>query len=149
MGSDYKEKPLLHPAFSLLDKLKSELDPISRHSDILGETHFVSMDVYETPDEVIVEMDLPGLSAQEINVRIQGGWLIVEGVKKEDPKEKSGVNFLCMERGFGPIRRQLKITTAIKADDVKGVYKDGVLVIKLPKRSERRNQAKHISIEGK
>ena len=148
MGSDYKKRPPQHPVFSMAGEAGSgPKSSIAAQTDILGETQFVQMDVYETADEIVVEIDLPGVGVSDVSVKIQGGWLVVEGVKKEEPEEKDRVNFLCMERSFGPIKRLLKLPAIINAETVKGRYKNGVMVIKLQKIADRRNRPRQISIE--
>lgn len=147
MGSDFTGKPVLHSIFSMMEESSPGLASVFAQMDILGETSFAQMDVRESVNEITVEVDLPGMDAAEIDVRIQGGWLIVEGMKKEDPERKDGINFLCLERSFGPVRRFFKLPAPVDAASSKGVYKDGVLVIILPKREERRNRARKISIE--
>jgi len=132
--------------FSMIDNI-SGLESFTARVDVLGESHFTHMDVYETPDELVVELDMAGVSASDISVKIQNGWLVVEGAKREDIEQKGGGNFLCMERSFGPIKRQVKIPTAVDSNASKGVYKNGVLVIKLPKMEERRNCVRDIKIE--
>ncbi|MGK7345942.1 MAG: Hsp20/alpha crystallin family protein [Candidatus Nitrospinota bacterium M3_3B_026] len=147
MGSDFTGKPVFHSIFSMMEESSPSLASVFAQMDILGETSFAQMDVRETGAEITVEVDLPGMDASGIDVMIQGGWLIVEGMKKEDPEKKDGINFLCLERSFGPVRRFLKLPAPVDAASARGVYKDGVLAIRLPKREERRNKARKISIE--
>ncbi len=139
----FRNQPFVTPDLSL-----SKKSYISAQTDVLGETSFAQMDVYETPDDIFVEMDLPGVNLSDINVSVQKQWLTVEGVKKETYGHDGNVDYLCMERDFGPIKRVLKLSTAIDTEAVIAKYVNGVLEIRLPKRVERRNRTRHIQIEG-
>lgn len=133
--------------FAIVDHVISRSGSISAQTDVLGESRFVQMDVYETTQHIVVELDLPGMSIDDIKVHVQKEWLIIDGIKKESVHDEK-VNYLCMERDFGPIRRRLKIPTVIDPNSVTGKYLNGVLQIKLPKRSDRRQGARKIQING-
>jgi HSP20 family molecular chaperone IbpA len=149
MASNYKKNRLTSAIMTFADQLASGAEPISAQTDILGEASQVQMDVYETPKEVVVELDLPGADPADINVLIQGGWLIVEGVKKETEAPPAGpVRYLCIERYFGSVKRTIKLPVDIDAVATRAVYRDGVLRITLP-RTEGGTSAHHIIINGK
>ncbi|MBI4665724.1 MAG: Hsp20/alpha crystallin family protein [Nitrospinae bacterium] len=123
-------------------------DMVSVKTDMLGETFFVQMDLYETADEVVVEMDLPGMNVADIKVTNQGDNLLVEGVKKEFNEACDKLNYLCMERIFGPVRRILQLPAPINPASISAIYRNGVLIIRAPKLSERRSRVRQISIQG-
>lgn len=147
MGSEDKKKPLIHPAFSLGESLGRSSSSYPGQNDILGETRFVPMDVIETDDSLIVELDLPGVNIAEVSVKVQDDWLLIEGVKREILDTKEKINFLCMERGFGPFKRLLKIPSTVDQDAIQGVYSRGVLVITLPRLIDRRKTTRQIPIK--
>jgi hypothetical protein len=66
----------------------------------LEETDFPAIDVFETPADLVIEAELPGVDPGEIGVIASEGLIIIEGEKQEDPGP-GRVNFLCMERSFG------------------------------------------------
>ncbi len=147
MGSEDKKKSLIHPAFSLDESLGRSSGSHPEQNDILGETRFVPMDVIETDDSLIVELDLPGVNIAEISVKVQDDWLLIKGVKREILDTKEKINFLCMERGFGPFNRLLKIPSTVDQDAIQGVYGRGVLVITLPRLIDRRKTTRQIPIK--
>lgn len=149
MGSNDKKNRYTSTIMTFADQLRSGAEPISAQTDILGEGSLVQMDVYETSQEVVVELDLPGTDPADINVLIQGGWLIVEGVKRDTEAPPAGpVRYLCIERYFGSVKRTIKLPGDIDATATKAVYRDGVLRITLP-RKEGGQGARHIIINGK
>jgi HSP20 family protein len=122
-------------------------DLISIQTDILGETYSIQMDLYETAEEVVIEMDLPGMGVSEITVTTQDDWLVVEGVKR-DATEEAKVNYLCMERVFGPVKRAVQLPATIDLAKARACYKNGVLTIRAVRMADRRSKTRRIVIEG-
>lgn len=122
-------------------------DLISIQTDILGDTYSIQMDLYETADEIVIEMDLPGMGRSEITVMTQDNWLVVEGVKR-DMVEEAKVNYLCMERVFGPVRRVVQLPATVNPRSVRANYTNGVLTIRAPRMADRRSKMRRIAIEG-
>jgi len=147
MGSEFTKGTRKKRSLVASGKGGSDRDPVSIQTDILGETHFVQMDIYETQPEFVVEMDMPGMAAADIKVTIQNDLLVIEGIKKETFESGEKINYLCMERVFGPVRRVLKFPGPINPGALCAVYRDGVLVIRAPKVAERRQSARQISIQ--
>ncbi len=115
---------------------------------ILGETNFIMIDIYETQDNLYVEAEVPGMKAEEIQVYLDEGNLTIEGVKQEEKLHSEGrVNFVCMERSFGPFKRIVNIPSAVNTHKIKAFYADGILTVCLPKNVERRKLYKRIAIE--
>jgi HSP20 family protein len=133
-----------HPAFGQSGLAQ---DLISIQTDILGDTYSIQMDLYETADEVVIEMDLPGMGLSEISVMTQDNLLVVEGVKR-DAVEEAKVNYLCMERVFGPVRRVVQLPATIDPGTVRASYANGVLTIRAPRMADRRSKMRRIVIEG-
>jgi HSP20 family protein len=134
-----------NPAFGQ-SGLAQEL--ISIQTDILGDTYSIQMDLYETADEVVIEMDLPGMGRSEITVMTQDNLLVVEGVKRDVVVEEAKVNYLCMERVFGPVRRVVQLPATIDPATVRACYSNGVLTIRAPRMADRRSKLRRIVIEG-
>jgi HSP20 family protein len=121
---------------------------VSRKDYILSETSFVLIDIYETQDNLYVEADVPGIKAEDIHLYIEGGLLIIEGVKEDEMRHSEEiVNFLCMERSLGLFKRIINIPSAVNTDKIKAFYGEGTLTICLPKNIERRRGYKRIDIE--
>ncbi|MBF0292651.1 MAG: Hsp20/alpha crystallin family protein [Nitrospinae bacterium] len=142
MASEPRKGP--HPAYGQAGLTH---DLISIQTDILGEAYSIQMDMYETSDEVVIEMDMPGMGAQEITVTTQDDWLAVEGVKR-DAAEEAKVNYLCMERVFGPVKRVVQLPSTIDLAKARACYKNGVLTIRAVRMADRRSKTRRIVIEG-
>ncbi len=89
-------------------------------------------DMYETRDELVVTVELPGLNEKDIHLSITGDLLSLEGERQwnQDVKQES---YYRGERWYGKFQRTLPLPIPVQADKVKASYRDGVLTITLPK----------------
>ena len=104
------------------------------------------VDIIEKADELILKMDLPEVSQNEIDIKIEDDTLILQGERKF-LKEAADENYLQIERPYGTFHRHFALPRIIDHEKIKASYKDGVLRIVLPKKAEIR--AKQIAVEGK
>jgi len=94
------------------------------------------VDLYETDEDLVIEIELPGTNPEDALIKIYGDIVIIEGVKRETRAEKT-VNYICMEREFGGFRRILKLPTPVNTMAGKAVYHEGVVTLKFPKLRDR------------
>jgi len=104
------------------------------------------VDILERGNEVVLKIDLPGLSQNEIEVRVEENNLIVQG-ERRFIKEALDENYIQMERPYGTFRRVFNIPRAIDQENIKASSKDGVLRVILPKRQGA--QLKQVLVESK
>ena len=105
-------------------------------------------DVRENKDSYDVFVDLPGFKKDEIQVHLENGYLTVSAEKHADKQAGKG-KYLRQERYSGTVSRTFYVGDALKPDDVKAKYEDGVLVVSLSKKApEAIEQRSQIAIEG-
>jgi HSP20 family protein len=102
-------------------------------------------DVHETPEEVVIRMELPGVSKEEVEVRVRGHRIEVLGEKRPDTAA-GDASYLCLERSFGKFHRAFDVSGSVNLAGLTAVLKGGVLILFLPKVSERRGQERRIPI---
>lgn len=89
-------------------------------------------DITETEDEIIITADIPGVSKEDIDLRISEDTLEIGAqVKREEKEEERG--YLRQERSYTRFYRRLPMPTTVKAEEAKATYKNGVLEIRIPK----------------
>jgi len=91
-----------------------------------------AMNMYETKDELVVSLELPGVKEKELRVSITNDVLTVKGERSQQQEVKDE-NYHRLERWFGKFERNIPLPTAVQTDKVQATYRDGVLEIKLPK----------------
>jgi len=102
-------------------------------------------DIYETKDEMVVVLELPGVSQKEVEISLVGDTLSVRGERRR-AVEVEGEDCHRVERTFGPYFRALVLPSVVDSSRIKAIYKDGLLEIRLPKREEAKPRT--IPIEG-
>lgn len=88
-------------------------------------------DVYETEEEILVTIALPGLRREDISVSFDRGTLAVLGVRHETCSGKR--RYHKMEIPVGPFARRFRVLRPIQSDEIRVTYEDGLLRIVLPK----------------
>jgi HSP20 family protein len=96
-------------------------------------------DVYETGNDFIVKVELPGIDAKAIDVRVENNVLTIRGERKfqEDVDEE---NYHRLERLYGTFSRSFTLPQTIDSDKIAAEYRDGVLTLKLPKAEKARTK---------
>ncbi|HET6425478.1 MAG TPA: Hsp20/alpha crystallin family protein [Planctomycetaceae bacterium] len=90
------------------------------------------LDVSETPNEVHVTAELPGMSEQDISVELLDDVLKIRGEKK-DERETKDHQFHRVERSFGVFERAVPLPVKVQREGVNATFKHGVLTVVLPK----------------
>lgn len=93
------------------------------------------INVEENDNEWIITVELPGVSKEDVKVNFQDKVLSISGEKKVE-KDNEGKNYHRTERSYGKFSRSLKINTPVISDKIDAGYKDGILIITLPKAEE-------------
>jgi len=108
-----------------------------------------AVDVIETEEAVEIDVDLPGVQADEVRVLVKNGVVIVAGEKlARDAAHRTEGSFHLVERGFGRFARAVRLTGAFDGGRTRATLADGELRIVVPKIAERRGRAIQVAIEG-
>ena len=91
--------------------------------------------MHETKDDLVLRVELPGVTEKDVAVSIIGDLLTIKGERRWDDQSKDQ-KFLHVERAYGQFERLIQLPMAVQADKVKAAYRDGVLEITLPKAEE-------------
>jgi HSP20 family protein len=89
-------------------------------------------DMYETKDELVIKVDLPGMSEKDVQVSITGDLLSLKGQRMESEDVKPEQYFRA-ERWAGNVERIFQLPIPVQADGVRASYRHGVLTVTLPK----------------
>ena len=125
--------------------LKTFSGPAGRTATLPEAAWTPPVDIYETKDEMVVVLELPGVSQKEVEISLVGDTLSVRGERRR-AVEVEGEDCHRVERTFGPYFRALVLPSVVDSSRIKAIYKDGLLEIRLPKREEAKPRT--IPIEG-
>src|ERR1035437_7035717 len=104
-----------------------------------------AVDIYETPNELVVKADLPEVDEKDIDVRVENNLLTIRGERKFD-KTVSEDNYLRIERTYGAFSRSFSLPNTVNAEAIQAQYKNGVLTVNLPKREETKPRQVKINV---
>ncbi|MGH7350980.1 MAG: Hsp20/alpha crystallin family protein [Candidatus Methylomirabilales bacterium] len=105
-----------------------------------------AVDIYETPDSIVLQAELPGLGKDDIDIQVRDNVLTLKGERRSEKEVKEG-NYLRVERAYGGFQRAFTLPAAVQADKIRAAFKDGVLDVSIPKAEEAK--PKQIKIEVK
>jgi HSP20 family protein len=97
-----------------------------------GQLWYPAADVYQTPDGWVIKVELAGVSADEIEIDIQGNTLSIAGCRK-DRSCVSGVSYQQMEITYSNFEKTLRFPTPIDGATIEHMFENGLLIITLRK----------------
>lgn len=129
--------------WSPLDRLASLHDEVNRLFDFsfpsrdtgLFSGWSPALDLFDEKDHFTVQVELPGMKREDIQLSLHDGVLTVSGERKHDSEKKENKAFRS-ERYFGKFQRSVTLPVAVDSKAVKASYKDGILSVTLPKSEE-------------
>lgn len=128
--------------FSELEGLYDQMGQLMR--SVVGEVPTTAAaDIEETDDEFVVELDLPGVNREDIDVEVRQNQLRVTGEIKE--RERTGL-LRRQSRPVGRFDYLVAVPGEIDPDKLDATLTNGVLTVRLGKAA--RNQPRHIEVKG-
>jgi HSP20 family molecular chaperone IbpA len=94
------------------------------------------VDIYETGEGITLQADMPGVSKERLNLRIEGNNLLVEGSIGIAPQQQ--MTALYADVRSTVYRRSFALSNELEVDKIDANLKDGLLTVRIPKRAELR-----------
>ncbi|HWQ73141.1 MAG TPA: Hsp20/alpha crystallin family protein [Desulfitobacteriaceae bacterium] len=104
----------------------------------------MKVDIKETEKEYILEVELPGIKKEEVNLEIDEGRLTIS-VRKDEQKEDKQDNYIRKERSFSAMTRSFEVSD-VETDGIDAKFENGLLLITLPKKQEKEVKGRKIEI---
>ena len=109
------------------------LTPVHNHHSLVQE--FTPLDAYQTDEELVVKVALPGVKAEDVEITITGDSLNIKGeVNAEEEVERE--DYFCQECHYGTFSRTLFLPIPVKAEKAEATFERGILTITIPKSEE-------------
>ena len=107
---------------------------------------FGRTDVYEKDQSLVFETELPGVSKDEIAIKVEDDQLVISGEVKRD-EEIDRENYFRVGRRYGRFQRCFPLpSNLIQKDDIKARFEDGILRVTAPMKESIKEQEKPIEI---
>ena len=102
-----------------------------------------SLDVAREGDNYIIQVSLPGVGPDNIDVTVEDNVLTIKANTQSEHDNKEG-EYLIRERQVGSFHRSLRLPDTVDTESINPSYKDGVLTITIPKAESKK--AKHLKV---
>ena len=93
------------------------------------------VDLSETDDLYRIELDIPGMTRDDITISYQDNQLAISGERREESREEDN-EYVRVERSFGHFYRAFRLPKTVNAENIEAAYDNGVLTINVPKAEE-------------
>lgn len=103
-------------------------------------------DLYETDDEFVLEIEMPGFNREDIEVTVERGILTVSGQRAGEAQDGERATYHVRERSFERFSRSFSLPQSVDAEHVDAEYRSGILRVRLPKIAEAK--PRQISVKG-
>lgn len=103
----------------------------------------LTVDVYQTDDEIIIKSTIAGVTADDIDVSITNEMVAIKGNRKHDEKVRAS-DYYYQELYWGSFSRSIILPEEIDADNAKASMKNGILTLRLPKLTK--NKVKKVRV---
>ncbi|NEP44961.1 MAG: Hsp20/alpha crystallin family protein, partial [Okeania sp. SIO2H7] len=111
----------------------------------MGTTFAPAAEIQETPEAVILKLEVPGLEAKDLDVEVTAEAVSIKGERREETKtEEKGVT--RSEFRYGSFQRVIPLPARVQNDKVEAEYKNGILHLNLPKAEEEKNKVVKVNI---
>lgn len=106
-----------------------------------------SVGIRETDKELVVEVDLPGVKEEDIDVQIEDDKLVIRGERKYSSEVKKE-DYYHMESSYGSFSRTIGLPSYVDASRAEAEVKDGILEVKVPKVQEKKSKKIEVKKKG-
>ncbi len=135
-----------------ISHLQAELDRLFQETvqlldaNLGGSDWQPALDVMETPTSVVFLVEVPGLSAADLEVEVRGEVVTLKGTKITSPQVSRAPRFHCLERHQGRFLRQVRLLWPVNSHHGRARLKQGLLTIEFPKVEEQRQDSRRLVV---
>lgn len=142
------ERLELHRLRDRVGRLFAALQEATVADDPLAsETWAPPVDLCETADAIVLQVELPGLTAEQIKIGATNTQLRIWGEKKRRVGRSKIISHLCSERSYGRFCRIVPLRWTISVQDATAEVTNGMLTVRLPKIEDRRGVEFKIAVK--
>jgi len=130
--------------FEVLNSIMNNLD-LSRDESVIA-SFLPAVNTREGEDAYYIELDLPGIKKEDIEITTEDNILTISGERKlkEEVKEE---DYYKVESRYGKFSRSFTLPEKVNIEDIHAESKEGVLEVVIPKLKEEDKKPKKIEIK--
>ncbi len=120
--------------------------PVRREGESAQAFFAPRVDVKDKNDHFEITAELPGVDKDDIHLTLADGVLTLEAEARQEDKEEKDGKIIRQERRYGKMMRSFNLGSEVHEADISAEFKDGVLKLRAPKRTEPAPTTRRISI---
>lgn len=132
-----------------MDQLFDEIAPANRYA--IAESHrntwAPAIELKNQDAELVLKAELPGIKAEDLDVQVTREAVSISGEYKSETKSEAG-RVVRSEFRYGNFQRVIPLPVAVRNDQVKAEFKDGILTLNLPKFAADRPKVVKVNLHG-
>lgn len=114
--------------------LRREIDRL--FDDVVGSasTRWTpAVDVRETEKSLAIDVELPGIKPENVEVDVENGVLSITGEKRSERTNEEKGRYHMVERSYGSFFRSFQLPAGVDESQIKASFHDGLLTVDIPK----------------
>ena len=112
---------------------------------LFGIDFMPAAEMEETDNEIVVKLEIPGMEASDLDIQVTETSITIGGERKEETKiEEKGM--VRSEFSYGKFERIIPLSARIQNDKVKAEYKNGILILTLPKTEAEKHKIVKVKV---
>lgn len=123
---------------------EATLTASGRHGSENSEEGILTVDVYQTEDEIVIKSTIAGVGANDIDISITKDIITIKGKRQHEEKVR-GSDYYYQEIHWGSFSRSIILPEEIDPDKAKASMKSGLLTLHLPKLSKNKTRKLRIA----
>lgn len=137
-----------NPMSSLLDELDTFWSgDFNRTGRDLVNSTYPNVDIVETETGYGITADLPGLSKEDVKVRVENSVLTISGEKKTEVEKRDKNRYYHFERSYGKFSRAFSLPDHVDSASIDARFNNGVLEVSLKKTEEAKPKAIEVKVQ--
>src|SRR4051812_259233 len=92
-----------------------------------------AVDIKETENDIRVELELPGMKPEDVEITAENGVLTIRGEKRSERKEGEENRYHVVERAYGSFMRTFQLPQGIDEEQINAEFENGILTLLVPK----------------
>lgn len=137
---NFETKSSLEKAFSPKIKTSGNTkDWLAEAEPVVEEVGELSVDVYQTDNDIIIQAMIAGVRPEDLNVSITREMVTIEG-RRQKTNEVDGDGYFMRELYWGAFARKVLLPCEVEPSEAEAYEKNGLLTLRMPKIDKQRTQ---------
>ena len=134
------------------DMFEDMMTPFYSANSALYSKHgrnLMKADIRETDNAYELDIDLPGFKKDEVNLKLDQGYLTISAAKNVKNDEKKDGKYIRQERFTGNVSRSFYVGKNLTQEDIHAKFENGILTLDIPKKDQKQvEENRYVTIEG-